>query len=674
MFGDGNDTVTHFDVGVHGVEDGEGLAYYAPNDSLLVGDRSERQIYEVTKTGTLLRIIDAEVGSYTVLSGLTVAPARDNSGRQDLWISSRGIDNGQSSSENDGKVIEISIGGPVDPPPTVSVTAPAEGATVSGASVPVTATATDNLGVTQVQFFDGTTSLGTDTNGTNGWSVTWNTTGAANGPHTIRATATDTVGQTTTDTNNVTVSNVVDTPPVVSVTAPAEGATVSGASVPVTATATDNVGVTQVQFFDGTTSLGTDTNGTNGWSVTWNTTGAANGPHTIRATATDTVGQTTTDTNNVTVSNVVDTPPVVSVTAPAEGATVSGASVPVTATATDNVGVTQVQFFDGTTSLGTDTNGADGWSVTWNTTGATDGAHTVRATATDTVGQTTTDTNNVTVDNSPPTVSITSPAAGSTVSGTTPVAANANDPQGLTSVTFFVDGTTSIGTDTNGADGWSASWNTVGATNGAHALTARASEPRRCGDDIDRSFRHRFQHGCNAGGGHPDPCRERRHRGADVRWAHRYFELRSRPDARQRRSAECDRLPVHPGRDPRGASIVNAYVQFRADETWSDPTDLTINGLASDNATAFTTAKFSLSRAVRTTAFTLWAPPAWTERQQGVNQRTSNLAPVLQEIVNRPLWASGNALALVITGSGHRVAKSFETGSPPILHIEYTTG
>ena len=181
VFGDGNDVVTHFDVGAFGPTDNEGLAYYAPDDSLLVGDRAGRKVYEVTKTGTLLRIIDTKVGGYNVLSGLTVAPASDNSGRQDVWIASRGVDNGAQPAENDGKVVEISIGGPVDARPTVSITSPAAGSTVSGASVAVNATASDDHGVSQVQFFDGATSLGTDSNGADGWSANWNTTAVANG-------------------------------------------------------------------------------------------------------------------------------------------------------------------------------------------------------------------------------------------------------------------------------------------------------------------------------------------------------------------------------------------------------------------------------------------------------------------------------------------------------------
>ena len=46
---------------------------------------------------------------------------------------------------------------------------------------------------------------------------------------------------------------------------------------------------------------------------------------------------------------------------------------------------------------------------------------------------------------------------------------------------------------------------------------------------------------------------------------------------------------------------------------------------------------------------------------------------MIQEIVSRGQWASGNALAVIITGSGHRTAESYN-GSPsqsPLLHVEY---
>lgn len=74
-------------------------------------------------------------------------------------------------------------------------------------------------------------------------------------------------------------------------------------------------------------------------------------------------------------------------------------------------------------------------------------------------------------DTTPPTASITSPAAGATVSGTVSIQANASDNVGVTRVDFFVDGAVvSSGTTAP----YSASWNTNGGANGAHSLTVPA--------------------------------------------------------------------------------------------------------------------------------------------------------------------------------------------------------
>ena len=52
---------------------------------------------------------------------------------------------------------------------------------------------------------------------------------------------------------------------------------------------------------------------------------------------------------------------------------------------------------------------------------------------------------------------------------------------------------------------------------------------------------------------------------------------------------------------------------------------------------------------------------------------SASLVPIIQEIVNRAGWASGNALALLIDGTGTRTARA-EDKDPvlaPKLHIEY---
>ena len=95
--------------------------------------------------------------------------------------------------------------------PTVSLAAPAGGAPVSG-TVTLSATASDNVGVTQVQFFvdNDTTALGTDT--TSPYSASWNTSTVTNGAHTVKAVASDAAGNITTSTVNVTVDNKAPIP------------------------------------------------------------------------------------------------------------------------------------------------------------------------------------------------------------------------------------------------------------------------------------------------------------------------------------------------------------------------------------------------------------------------------------------------------------------------------
>ncbi len=125
---------------------------------------------------------------------------------------------------------------------------------------------------------------------------------------------------------------------------------------------------------------------------------------------------------------------------------------------------------------------------------------------------------------------------------------------------------------------------------------------------------------------------------------------------------------------PQGATITNAYIQFQTDETGSEPTSLTIQAEAIDNAPTFTTVKFNVSSRPRTAASVTWSPPAWTAvRDRGAAQQTPNLAPVIQEIINRPGWTSGNAVAIILTGSGKRVAEAFEGAYAPLLHLEYQT-
>jgi hypothetical protein len=297
----------------------------------------------------------------------------------DVRVYGRALSAGEVAADRD-----TGVGGGAPPPPdttapTATMTAPAAGS-VSG-TVTVSANASDDVGVSGVQFkLDGANLGSEDT--TAPYSLTWDTRTAGNGPHTLTAVARDAAGNSGTATTvNVTVTNDV-TAPAVSLTAPADGATVSG-TIPVTANASDDTAVTGVQFkLDGANLGSEDTSAP--YSVNWSTTTATSGPHTLTAVARDAAGNSrTSGAVAVTVAND-STAPTVSITNPADGATVSG-SVGVTADAADAVGVAGVQFKLDGANLGSEDTSSP-YSVSWNTTTASNGAHSLTAVARDAAG------------------------------------------------------------------------------------------------------------------------------------------------------------------------------------------------------------------------------------------------------------------------------------------------
>ena len=126
---------------------------------------------------------------------------------------------------------------------------------------------------------------------------------------------------------------------------------------------------------------------------------------------------------------------------------------------------------------------------------------------------------------------------------------------------------------------------------------------------------------------------------------------------------------------PQGATIHDAYVQFQVDETDSGLINLIIEGEDVDNALPFEAADANISTRQRTVEIAAWAPNPWlTVGEAGPDQRTPNIASVIQEIVDRPGWSSGNALVIIITGSGTRTAEAYDgvSAGAPLLHVEFT--
>jgi phosphatidylinositol-3-phosphatase len=134
---------------------------------------------------------------------------------------------------------------------------------------------------------------------------------------------------------------------------------------------------------------------------------------------------------------------------------------------------------------------------------------------------------------------------------------------------------------------------------------------------------------------------------------------------------------------PNAATITHAYIEFTVKETtWTDPTGLTLRALAADNPSTFGRAAFDVSSRPTTLSSVLWKSiPQWATL--GAKVQTPELAPILQEVVNRPGWAAGNALGIVVSGAGHRTACAWDgvasasqcaAGGAPKLVVTYSVG
>jgi hypothetical protein len=273
-------------------------------------------------------------------------------------------------------------GGGDTTPPSAVVTAPLDGATVSGAVV-LHANATDDTTVSKVDFLVDNALVGTAT--ASPWATSWDTTAVGNGAHAIVARATDGAGNTASSAAiSVTVNNggVTTPPPTVAVVSPANGASVSGA-VSISASASSSAGISHVDFLVDGAQVGTSSSAPYGLS--WSSTTVPNGSHAISARAVDSTGQSATSaTVNVNVSNTVTSPPPVAhITAPAAGATVSR-TVSVTATATSSIGIARVEVSVDGALASTSTSAP--YSFSWDTTGVANGSHTLTASAFDTAG------------------------------------------------------------------------------------------------------------------------------------------------------------------------------------------------------------------------------------------------------------------------------------------------
>ncbi|PYN09258.1 MAG: hypothetical protein DME02_04230 [Candidatus Rokuibacteriota bacterium] len=220
-----------------------------------------------------------------------------------------------SSNSTGGSTVNVTVKNGITTSPTPVLTAtftsPASGATVKGSTTVGMSTTGGSTATSRTYRLsvDGTV-VSTQTVSAKSVSYAWNTTGVANGSHTLSVTVTDTANGSATTTRSVTVSNTVTSPPPttgtlqVSVTQPAGGgATVSGTqwvTIWVDNAAAGNKTFTVTA--NGRT-VWTETNGDRPATLPWNTASSANGATTLSVSVKDSAGKTGSRSISVWVAN-----------------------------------------------------------------------------------------------------------------------------------------------------------------------------------------------------------------------------------------------------------------------------------------------------------------------------------------------------------------------------------
>ena len=747
-FGTADDVVTHFDTGAHGAVDPEGLEYDPTRSSLLVLDYVTEKIYEVSKTGTLMTVIDVSGANATLAADVAIAPASNGSGARNLWIVARGVDNGADPNENDGRMYEMRVTMPsTNTPPTVTITQPPNGSTfAAGTPIQFTGSASDTQDGNLTSGLVWTSNL----DGQIGTGGTFTTSTLSVGTHTITAAVTDTGGLTGSATRTVTVTG--NTAPTVTISQPANGSTfLVGSPIQFTGSASDTQDGNLTSDLVWTSNLA----GQIGTGGSFTSSSLGLGTHTITASVTDSKGLSGSATRTLTVTDTQTLDiPVATGSDDAEesaagavdlvssdlelvqdrttqtvgvrfagvgvppGVTILSAYVQFTADETDSeatslliqgqAAANPTTFTAGTSNVSARprTDAQVAWSpAAWTKVNQRDVVQRTPQLAPviqELIGQSGWAQGNAmaliftgsgkrvadpfeggltrrpvlhielrvgTPSNTPPSVSISAPAAGASfVEGTAiQFTGSATDAQqgDLTSSLAW-------SSSRDGAIGTGGSFTNSTLSVGTHTITASVTDSGGLTGSATRTITV-----TSGGGGGVQTLDIPIASGNDDAEEYSYGKMildSSDLELVQEANTQTVGLRFAGVNVPVGATILTAYVQFVTDEVSTAATSLTIRCQAADNAPTFTTADRNISSRTLGSGSAAWSPAAWnTVGAAGVEQRTPDLDTVIQQVVSRSGWASGNAIVLVITGTGKRVAGAFEAGLTfrPVLHIEY---
>jgi hypothetical protein len=124
----------------------------------------------------------------------------------------------------------------------------------------------------------------------------------------------------------------------------------------------------------------------------------------------------------------------------------------------------------------------------------------------------------------------------------------------------------------------------------------------------------------------------------------------------------------------KGSTVTSAIIQFASDTTLSGPLTLTVDAQKTANAPLGSSAKFDITNRTRTTTKVTWVPLGWLAGRASINEQTSNLGPLIQEVIGLSAWAANNNIMFIFTeaGPGTGYARRTRQALGSTLTITYT--
>jgi len=674
VFGTPDDVRSNFDVAVYGARDPEGIEYDSVRDTLVVVDDGAETIFELDRTGALLNTISIAGHGITAAAGVTVAPGSNSPGQRNYYVVARGLDNDSHPTENDGKLYEFAASLPpvgdtnqaplVDAGPDQTVVLP-DVASLDGT---VTDDGRPNPPGAVTTTWEKVTGFGTVTFG-NPNAVDTTATFSVDGTYVLRLTASDSQATVADD---------------ITVLVRPEG---SGLAVEVPLSAGTDDAEQTASGFVGLTSadleLVTDGNTVQTVGTRFAGVGVPAGATIDRAYIQFRADEVSTDVATLTIrAEASDNPTTyTSTNGNVTSRAVTATNVPWSPPAWNTVG--ERAAGQRTADISTLVQGlvnragwASGQAMAFQFTGS--GRRTAFAFEGGAASAPLLHVEYTT--GSPPTN--TAPVVSAGPDRSVDIAASAsldgdvtddglpNPPGAVTSTWSKVSGPGTVTFANANAVDTTATFDAAGD----YVLDLTASDSALSASD-------EMTVTVTTGGGTPTTLDVRVVAGSDdaeqaasgfVALASSDLELVTAGTTVQTVGTRFVGLQIPPG-----ATITNAWVQFRTDEVSTDTASLTIRAEAADNAATYQAVNGNVTSRPVTSASVSWSPPAWNVvGEQAAGQGTPNIATLVQAVVDRPGWAAGNALALHFTGSGRRTAEAFEGGATfaPLLHVELITG